>query len=61
MTKVRKYLQFHHHGYASNPFVGVRSPFDQCREGFNNKKIMSLMRHVATFALEFQQKCETEY
>lgn len=45
---------------VSKPIVGVKAPFDRCREGFNNTKIMGLRRRVAIFALEFQQKCKTE-
>lgn len=59
-AKIRKNLHLQPLEGVSKPIVGVRCPFDQGREGFNNGKIMGLRRRVAIFALEFQQKCKTE-
>ena len=59
-AKIRKNLHLQPLEGVSKPFVGVRCPFDRCREGFNNGKIMGLGRYVVIFALEFQQKCKTE-
>ncbi len=59
-AKIRKNLHLQPFEGVSNPFVGVKAPFDRCREGFNNAKIMGLRRCVVIFALEFQQKCKTE-